>query len=123
MADQCFPASKRIHNSKEFDAVFKCNQYRTSKPEFLLLARRNKVKQNRLGMVVRKGIIPNAVERNRFKRLIREVFRKTSDASLDFVVLMRPKANEQHNQVLSEILSNSFASIAKQSLQQGSIAS
>ena len=122
MADQCFPVSKRLHDSKEFDAVFKRNQYRVSKPEFLLLARRNKVNQNRLGMVVPKRITPTAVERNRFKRVIREVFRKTSLARLDFVVLTRPKANEQPNQVLSKILSDSFQFIAKQSRKQGGIA-
>ena len=121
MADKCFPASKRLHNSKEFDAVFKRNQYRISKPEFLLLARRNEVNQNRLGMVVPKRITPTAVERNRFKRLIREAFRKTSGASLDFVVLTRPKVNVQPNRVLSEILSVSYESIAKQSRKQGSI--
>ena len=119
MADQGFPASKRLHSSKEFDAVFKRNQYRISTPEFLLLARGNDVNQNRLGMVVPKRITPQAVGRNRFKRLIREVFRKTNVASLDFVVLTRPKANVHSNQALNKILSKSFSSVADMAYPQG----
>ena len=118
MADQGFPAAKRLQKSEEFDAVFKCNQYRISKPEFLLLARRNKVKHNRLGMVVRKRVTPGAVKRNRFKRLIREVFRKTPLASLDFVVLTRPGANVLSKHLLSEVLSNSFSSIINRSRKE-----
>ena len=118
MVEQGFPASKRLSSSKEFDAVFKRNDYRISKPEFLLLARKNNVKRNRLGMVVRKKVTPCAAVRNRFKRLIREVFRKSSIASLDFVVLTRPKANAQPNNVIIEILSDSFTSVTDMSLQQ-----
>lgn len=118
MADQGFPAAKRLQNSEEFDAVFKCNQYRISEPEFLLLARRNNVKHNRLGMVVRKRVTPGAVKRNRFKRLIREVFRKTPLASLDFVVLTRPGANVLSKHLLSEVLSNSFSSIINRSRKE-----
>ena len=119
MADQGFPASRRLHSSEEFDAVYKDNEYRISKPEFLILACRNNVNHNRLGMVVQKRITGGAFDRNRFKRLIREVFRKTPLASLDFLVLTRPKANLQPNHLLSEILSNSITSIVDQSRKHG----
>lgn len=115
MATQKFPSSRRIINSEDFDAVFMKNQYRVSTPEFLFLARKNHLKQKRLGMVVSKRITPLAVNRNKVKRLIREVFRRTEIDSLDIVVLNRSKANLLQNGELIKILSKSFLSLADQS--------
>ena len=117
MADQGFPTSKRLNNSKEFDAVFKSNQFRVSSPEILLLARRNNVKQNRLGMVVAKKNTAKAASRNRLKRLIREVFRRVSPASLDIVILTRSGTNGKSTQALNQILVVAFATVVEKSSQ------
>lgn len=123
MADQGFPASRRLLDSKDFDAVFKKNKYLVSTPEFLLLAKRNQLKQKRLGMVVSKRITSHAVDRNSLKRLIRDVFRRTEIFSLDIVVLTRSKVNLLPNSELINILSKSFVSLANQSSGQGKITS
>lgn len=115
MATQELPSSRRIINSKDFDAVFKKNQYRVSTPEFLFLARKNLLQQKRLGMVVSKRITPLAVKRNKMKRLIREVFRRTEIGYLDIVVINRSKANLLKNGELIKILSKSFLSLTDQS--------
>ena len=115
MADLGFPASRRILDSKDFDAVFKNNQYRVSTPEFLLLARRNQLERKRLGMVVSKRITSLAVNRNNLKRLIREVFRRTEIISLDIVVLTRTGVNLVQNSELIEVLTRSFLSLSNQS--------
>jgi ribonuclease P protein component len=119
MADQGFPATKRILDSKDFDAVFKNNQYRVSTPEFLLLARGNLLEGKRLGMVVSKRITSLSVDRNRLKRSIREVFRKTEIISLDIVVLTRARVNLLKNTELIETLTRSFLSLSNQSADNG----
>ena len=119
MADQGFPATKRILDSKDFDAVFKHNQYRVSTPEFLMLARRNPLEDKRLGMVVSKRVTSLAVNRNHLKRLIREVFRRTEIISLDIVVLTRARVNLLQNSELIEVLTRSFSSLSKQSVANG----
>ena len=119
MADQGFPTSKRILNSKDFDAVFKNNQYRVSTPEFLLLARGNQLEGKRLGMVVSKRITSLAVDRNRLKRSIREVFRKTEIISLDIVILTRARVNLLKSTELIETLTRSFLSLSNQSAANG----
>jgi ribonuclease P protein component len=119
MADQGFPATKRILDSKDFDAVFKNNQYRVSTPEFLLLAKGNQLEEKRLGMVVSKRITSLSVDRNRLKRSIREVFRKTEIISLDIVVLTRARVNLLKNTELMETLTRSFLSLSNQSADNG----
>jgi ribonuclease P protein component len=119
MADQRFPASRRILNSKDFDAVFKNNRYRVSTPEFLMLARRNQLEDKRLGMVVSKRITSLAVNRNHLKRLIREVFRRTEITSLDIVVLTRTRVNLLQNSELIEVLTRSFTTLSNQSAVNG----
>lgn len=119
MADHGFPASRRLLYSKDFDAVFKTNQYRVSTPEFLILAKMNQLKQKRLGMVVSKRITSLAVNRNNLKRLIRDVFRNTEIISLDIVVLTRSKVNLLQNRDLIQVLGQSFLSLASQSAGNG----
>ena len=108
MADQDFPASRRLLTSSEFDAVFTRNQVKLSTPEFLFLAIANQVNQSRLGMVVSKKNTSLAVDRNHLKRLMREAFRKTQMAPVDVVVLTRTGANKQSSQALTGILEKSF---------------
>ena len=119
MADQGFPASRRILNAKDFDAVFKKNRYRVSTPEFLMLAGRNHLEDKRLGMVVSKRITSLAVNRNHLKRLIREVFRRTEIISLDIVVLTRTGVNLLQSSELIEVLTRSFTTLSNQPVANG----
>ena len=90
MTPNSFPASHRLLRSEEFDAVFQNRDFSVSSRSFLLLARKNAVGVNRLGMVIAKKNLPRAVDRNRVKRCIREVFRSQAAVSnLDLVVLAR----------------------------------
>jgi len=76
------------------------------------------VKQNRLGMVVAKKNTAKAASRNRLKRLIREVFRRVSPASLDIVILTRSGTNGKSTQALNQILVGAFATVVEKSSQQ-----
>lgn len=118
MSNQRFPAKRRLLNSIEFDAVFRKADVRVSESAFLLLAKQNTQGFNRLGMVIGKKHIARAVDRNRIKRQIREVFRKTSSNeanALDIVVVARPGL--RNKQQLSPVLERSFEKLREK--QQG----
>ena len=94
MALYTFPASHRLVQSREFDAVFRESDLRVNHTSILFLAKRNTWGFNRLGVVVSKKNVPRAVDRNRIKRQIREAFRLSpaDEVGLDVVVLSRPGA-------------------------------
>lgn len=98
MTENSFPTGHRLLRSEEFDAVFQNRDVTVSSRSFLLLGLRNNLKVNRLGMVIAKKNIPRAVDRNRVKRCIREVFRQTTDVNgIDLVVLARQGALQETN--------------------------
>ncbi|MEO0531838.1 MAG: ribonuclease P protein component [Planctomycetota bacterium] len=84
-----FPKRLRLLKGTDFDAVFKA---RTSVGDAVLVihARPNDLGHPRLGMAVSRKV-GNAVRRNRWKRLLREVFRLAQHdlPALDLVVLPR----------------------------------
>lgn len=84
-----FPRQHRLRSKVEFDRVFERNS-RSSDAYFSVLARPNEAGHARLGLAVSKKAAPDAVDRNRIKRLVREHFRNRADQpALDFVVSAR----------------------------------
>ena len=88
-----FPASHRLRQPEEYDAVFKGADFRVGGKGCLLLVKQGGEGPNRLGLVVGKKAEPKAVNRNRIKRLVRETFRQTDLGAqgLDLVFLARGK--------------------------------
>ena len=87
---ECFPKTVRLRRQYEFEAVYRGKHY-AGDGVLVIRAIRNNVESTRLGLSVSKKV-GNAVVRNRWKRLIRESFRKQQDVipiSMDIVV--RPK--------------------------------
>jgi len=88
----------RLVKQAEFDQVFADNQ-RARTDSLVVMARPNQLGHARLGMVVSKRLLPRAVDRNRVKRCVREVFRLQLDElpACDFVVRLtaRPKPGEE----------------------------
>jgi ribonuclease P protein component len=84
-----FPRQHRLRSKVEFDRVFERNS-RSSDAYFSVLARPNETGHARLGLAESKKAAPDAVDRNRIKRLVREHFRNcTALPALDFVVSAR----------------------------------
>lgn len=86
------PTSHRLHHAQEFTAVirFRC----TASGEFFQIsAKPNSLAHPRLGLIVAGKVVRHAVERNRVKRLLREVFRARQRdlAGLDLVVRLRKR--------------------------------
>ncbi len=65
---------ERLKKNKEFKKVFD-NQYVGYGKYMVLLYKENDLKYPRLGVIASKKVSKKAVERNRAKRLLREVFR------------------------------------------------
>jgi ribonuclease P protein component len=87
---QAFPKSVRLRKSHEFDRVYRSKHY-AADGTLVICAGRNGTEATRLGLSVSRKV-GNAVVRNRWKRQIREAFRKQRvdlPPGLDLVV--RPK--------------------------------
>jgi len=84
----CFPKTMRLRRSAEFKRVFDARQ-RVADDVLLVFGLENGLEHCRLGLSVSRKV-GNAVVRNRWKRLIREAFRKKRacfSTPLDLVVL------------------------------------
>lgn len=99
-----FPRSVRIRRHAEFQRVQRSAHLRVPEKAFLLLARVGDTTDDcRLGLVASKKL-GGAVERNRGKRLMRDVFRRWRGRlpkDLDLVVILHPQVLE-HSSVTLE---------------------
>ncbi|HDR14904.1 MAG TPA: ribonuclease P protein component [Desulfobacteraceae bacterium] len=102
---QAFPASARLKYSREFNLVRKQGRFFKT-PHFLVYQRLNGLEHNRLGITASRKV-GNAPQRNRVKRLLREVFRrdlKGATPSRDFSIIARRGAPMlRYSDVLQEI--------------------
>jgi len=101
-----FTKARRLLNAKDYSRVFDGAEIRASHKHLLLLARRNEGPENRLGLVIAKKNVRLAVQRNRIKRVAREVFRNTPTGQIpvDVVLLTRRGIDQLDNAELSSIL-------------------
>jgi ribonuclease P protein component len=84
------PSELKIRKSSEFKEVFETG-VKLYTEHFTIIYSPNSLGRPRLGLVVGKRISLNAVERNRIKRILREVFRRNKSLfdSFDVVCLAR----------------------------------
>ncbi len=87
-----FPGSLRIRKSSEFQDVFEKGN-KLNGDHYTLVYKENSLGFPRLGLVVGKNY-GNVIERNRIKRIVREVFRQNKPLfnSLDLLVIARRKS-------------------------------
>ncbi len=92
--------------SADYSRVFDAAEARASHKHLLLLARRNNRPGHRLGLVIAKKNIRLAVQRNRVKRIAREVFRTrpVTEPSLDVILLARRGLDQLDNVEMAELL-------------------
>ena len=91
MKPQGFPRERRILKRGDYLRVQR-EGWRAATRYFVFLLRPNELPHNRLGLVV-SAKVGKAHVRNRIKRVLREVFRRTSPLEglgLDMVVIPRP---------------------------------
>jgi ribonuclease P protein component len=97
MASQRYPRPFRLRTSAEFQRVYerKCS---VADQTLVVYGCESDLPHARLGLTVSRKI-GDAVVRNRWKRLVREVFRRCKDelpVGLDLVVLPRPGCKPDH---------------------------
>lgn len=104
--DNSFGKARRLLNAKDYSQVFDGAEARSSHKHLLLLARANSKPRHRLGLVIAKKNVRLAAQRNRIKRIAREVFRNLPDTepSLDVILLARRGLDQLDNETLSTIL-------------------
>ncbi len=115
MADQGFPKTCRLLNSKDYSPVFANARFKVSNPHFLVLAIDNHEHTPRLGIVVGRKSIAKAVQRNRIKRLIREAFRadRSRFGTIDLVVLVRKGPDQLESDKIRQQLDDLFSALAR----------
>ena len=73
MRPRAFPRTARLLRTGDFDRVYRDGRRRTA-PHFVVFYRANGLQQSRLGISVKRAL-GTAVERNRMRRRLREIFR------------------------------------------------
>ena len=108
------PTLSRLTRAVEFEAVLK-NGYRRSSANFAAQAIMNAGKVARLGLIASRKAAPRSVDRNRGKRLTREIFRACSDTlpELDVVVRLKNNLRGANNPALRTELRSLLKSIAE----------
>lgn len=95
-----FPKDKRLVSNEQFKAVLShCQRRRRNDRLLTLYMAENDCGHPRLGVSVGKSQ-GKAVVRNRLKRLIREVFRQSSEqipAGFDYVIMISPGRSKKSN--------------------------
>jgi ribonuclease P protein component len=110
-----FPKRFRINDAREFDRVFKEATLRRRHGALRIAVVANRIRTARLGLVVGKRVVSDAHDRNRFRRVLRETFRKKR-AQLPAVDLV---VQVVRNDVSNAALRASFDSLLED-LQEGS---
>ena len=88
--DQSFPKRHRLRSQNDFDLVYK-QDYFAADDVLVIRGRRNGLEFSRIGLSVSRRV-GNAVVRNRWKRLIREGFRKQkADLPVGLDLVVRPR--------------------------------
>ncbi len=105
-ASSGFDRSRRLLTPADYSRVFDAAEARASHRILLLLARSNDKPGHRLGLVIAKKNVRRAVQRNRIKRVAREMFRQLPPAEhgMDVVLLARRGIDQLDNAQLSSIL-------------------
>jgi ribonuclease P protein component len=90
-----FPKDSRLRKRWEFNNV-QTRGHRVHTSHFVMLVLPGQSQRKRLGITVSKKVSPNAVVRNRIKRVVREVFRLHGDVfpDADVVLIAKQGAGE-----------------------------
>lgn len=93
-ADESFPKARRLRRRGEFKVV-QSRGRRVVTASFVFMVRGNPGLGRRIGVTITKKTLPRAVDRNRVKRVVREVFRRNRawfPEDADVVVVARRRA-------------------------------
>jgi len=116
---QGYPRCLRLLNAGDFSHVFEQADLKVHGKGMMALARWNTLGHPRLGLVVSKKNVKLAVQRNRFKRLVRESVRLRQHQlpTLDIVVLARRGVHDLDNDTLHRQLHGMWKRLQREARQ------
>ena len=96
VSSETFPKRLRLHNTLDFKRLF-VQGSRSNLESLRIISIDNNLGHPRLGIVASKKNLPKAVMRSKFKRAVREVFRKNKECleSKDYLVINLKKINDK----------------------------
>lgn len=103
-----FPRRYKLSRQEGFSQVLK--QTAQISRWFSIYAQPNDLGCARLGISVAKKVVPNAVQRNRIKRMVREIFRQQTRnrAEKDIVIRLRKRVDGQDWHKATAVLKESL---------------
>lgn len=115
MSEFGFPKTRRLLTAADFDRAFKQAKWRASSKSMLVLGAANELGHDRIGFVIARKNVRSAVQRNRIKRVIREVFRHHSGLPLpaDMVVIARKGLDRLDNQEICDTFAKLVAQLQR----------
>lgn len=110
--NQSFPRRYRLGRREGFSQILKSRRVLTT-GLFALHYTDSKAGHARLGITVSKRVMPDSVDRNRIKRLIREQFRSIARKGddRDVVVRLRKFPSLEENREAGRVLNEAFLQI------------
>lgn len=110
-----FLRSHRLTTKADYQAVFD-KAAKVTQRYLVVLYKPNQKSHARLGMLVGKRAVSDAVERNRIKRTIRESFRHCQNElkGFDIIVIVRHQCDTLNNAKLREGLKSLWAKLVTQ---------
>ena len=96
----------RLKRQRDFENVFKTGKGFQEGPLYLKV-QKNNFQASRFGFIVSKKFSKKAVERNRAKRVLREVIKKNLSqikAGLDIIIVLNPEAKTEELEKTTERL-------------------
>jgi ribonuclease P protein component len=107
----------RLTSSSDFGRVLKSPDFRKRLGPLRIICRKNNMHFPRLGLIVGKRAVPNAVERNRIKRVIRDYFRRDQHG-LDGYDVVVQIMGDMSNPKLRGLLAEAFGAVSARPLAE-----
>ena len=104
-----------LPSRNDFDVIFRSPDAKSSSRDFLILANVNtKIEDHRIGFITSKKKIRRAVDRNRFRRVIREYLRHHEPCfPADIVVIAHKTPKDLWSFTYQQFLNQSFTKLFK----------
>lgn len=117
MTEFRYPRRLRLLTGKDFQNVFNDVQLKVPDQTILILSRTNNLSQPRLGFVISKKNIRQAVKRNRVRRIIRESFRLNQHnlPAVDIVILARKGLGDLENEEIHKLVKKCWSRLKNKS--------
>lgn len=112
MSGENFPKCERLRKRRDFIRVEAKKKSRIVTEHLVILVASNSKNHARIGITVSKRI-GTAVKRNRYKRLLREIYRRHKEifpSGYDFVLIARRQDTEAHHENLLQEITHALGS-------------